>query len=247
MSTTTLLVETSDLRRALKAVAPFVEKGSDVDTSYPHGRMYAVAGGTVTYLAATNGVAAALALVSTLALTIDGEVVTSPARFALGPADIVKILACFPGRDGKDGEPGDELRLDLDGEHLVVTDASGLFEGQSLVLGRLPDLEHAPDLLALFRHPAIADPVSAQPAGLATPGPSLALLVAASKVYGPTIRLEFHPRAAGDKVHTLARIGDSFLALISEAYTTEEEQADDRQVRAAWVERLFLYEPPQER
>jgi hypothetical protein len=232
--TAQLLVETVDLRRALKAVAPFVDR--DADLTNGRARIRVTADQVITYVQATNGAVGALAIVSTLTLTVDGEVTDDPLAFDLSPADAAKILTCFPGRDGKDGEPGDEIRLDVDAEHLTITDASGLFEGQSLVLGRVPDVEHPAEIIKTFTQLVHEHPQAPHNGVLATFGPSLALLIGASKVYDKNILLEMHQR--GERVVTLARIGESFLAVVTEAYVDQDQQASYKEYRDAWTERL---------
>lgn len=235
MSTAQLLVQTVDLRKALRAVSAFV--GKDTDGSEPWGRIRVLADEQVTYLSATTGTEAAVALVSTVALAVDDEATSEPLEFDITKADATKILTCFPGRDGKDGEPGDELRLDVDVDYLRVTDASGLFEGQTLQLGRCPDLEHPAQILRVIRSLACEEPTPPGDGVLAVAGPAFALLVAASKVYDRNVILELHQR--GPKVVTLARIGESFLASISEAYIDEDAAATYDAYRGSWHERLL--------
>lgn len=238
MSTISLLVETADLRRALRAVGPFVEK--DAEPGSPLSTIRVTSDPVVTYVAATNGAAGALALVSTSALVIDGEAIDPGAGrwsvFDLSAGDAAKILTCFPGRDGKDGEPGDELRLEVDDEHLTVVDASGLFEGQSLILGRAPAAEHPANTLRTFSWLTSSEPTPPGDATVIAYGPSLALVIGASKVYDRNIVLELHTH--GDRVTTLARIGESFLAAITEAYVDDEKSVAYREYRDAWRDRL---------
>ena len=233
-----LLVETVDLRKALRAVAAFVDKDADKDADITNGRarIRITADPVITYVQATNGVVGALAIVSTIALAEDSESMDDPIAFDISPSDAAKILTCFPGRDGKDGEPGDELRLEVDAEHLTIIDASGLFEGQSLVLGRVPDVEHPADILRTFVQLSDEPPQGPGDGVLLTYGPSLALLIGASKVYDRNILLELHQR--GDRVVTLARIGESFLAVVTEPYLEEEARGTYEDYRQAWASRL---------
>lgn len=235
-----LLVETVDLRKALRAVTPFVDK--DADLTNGRARIRVTADQVITYVQATNGVVGALAIVSTIALAEDGEATDGPLSFDISPADASKILTCFPGRDGKDGEPGDELRLEVDPEHLTITDASGLFEGQSLVLGRVPDVEHPAEIIKTFTQLVHEYPQAPHDGVLTTFGPSLAVLIGASKVYDKNILLEMHQR--GTRVVTLARIGESFLAVVTEAYVDEDQQASYKEYRDAWTERLIGGDEP---
>lgn len=233
---TSLLVETADLRRALRAVGPFVDKDAAPDS--PFSRIRLVATPTVTYVHATSGVVAGCALVGTASLSHDGEALvgSQTAAFDLTKHDAAKILTCFPGRDGKDGEPGDELRLDIDDEHLVVVDASGLFEGQSLVLGRAPELEHPSNILRTFQHLATDPPAGPDNSLVTLLGPSVAIVLGASKVYDTQVVLEFHTR--GDRIVTLARIGESFLGVLTEAHVDEDREAAQQSYRRDWAHRL---------
>lgn len=241
MTRVSLLVETADLRRALRATSPFLDKDAEPGTPLAHIRV--TADPVVTYVAATNGTAGALALVSTSTLILDGEPVEPgqdrTATFDLTGKDAAKILTCFPGRDGKDGEPGDELRLDVDDEHLTVVDASGLFEGQSLILGRAPDVEHPANTLRTFRWLTTSSATAPGHATVTAYGPSLALLIAASKVYDRNVVLELHTH--GDRVTTLARIGESFLAAVTEAYVDDEKAIAYKEYRDAWATRLTAH------
>lgn len=233
--TAQLLVETADLRRALRSAGLFVAKGSDVDVTSALARVHVLATPSVTYVSATTGSAAGLALVSTLTLAVDGEPSTAQLAFDLSPTDVAMILTCFPGRDGKDGEPGDELQFDVHDEHLVVTDASGLFAGQSLTVGRLPNVEHPVDLLATFRWLLESEP-SRRAGVVQVPPASLALVVSASKVQGAPVFLEPHERSG----HTtcLVRLGESFLAALTEAFVDEEQLARAESFRGSWKTRL---------
>lgn len=230
-----LLVETVDLRRALRAVSAFVIKDADVDTAWSRIRL--TAGPVVTYVQATNGSCAALAVVSTLTVGRDGED-SHGFAFDLTKADVSKILTCFPGRNGKDGEPGDELRVDVDDEHVTVTDASGLFEGQSLVLGRAPEIDHPAAVLRSVRRFVCAEPLPPSSGTINALGPNLALLIAASKVYDAVVVLEQHHDEVRSRTPILARIGEDFLALVTEAYVDEDAAAQYMAYRDSWASRL---------
>ena len=233
----TLLVETTDLRRALRACAAFLLKNDDPTS--PWSRVRVLASRAVTYVTARNGSSGACALVSTIALARAGESLNEVFAFDLSAADVSKILTCVPGRDGKDGEPGDELELTVDAEHLTVVDASGLFEGQSLVLGRMPDLERPSAIIRSFIHlGAFASPAPTRNGALFTEGTALALLVAASKVYGKLAILETHPRGSDGKATILARIGESFIAILTPPYVDDETGDALDGWRDSWTERL---------
>lgn len=228
--TFSLEVETADLRRALKVIPHFTYKGID-DLE----RIRLTANATTTTLAATNGSAAGLGLVSTIALSADGA---DEVEFDLSPADCKKILDVFPGKAGTDDEPGDELRLDVDEEHITVTDASGMFEGQQLILPRTPmrDLNTTVvKVLGRYMHN--------QPAGSADGltnvfGPHLALFIRASTVYGPHLLMEHHQPGKAAAPVLLIRAGDSFIGSLVQHRFSEDEAATHAGHRKAWERRI---------
>jgi len=224
-----LLVETADLRSALTATHPFTEKDLPsfscvTITPGPH----------VTEVTASNGSAAALAIVSTLTLDADdGEV----APFDLSVPDVKKILQVFQGKPGKDGEPGAELRLDVDPDHVTLTDASGFFEGPQLVLPRQPDREHRPNVTRSLGH-FVHQPPSGPPGGESLLfGPNLARMVGACKVYGVDLVLEFHPTRE-DRHTVIIRCGESFLGIVSPRWIDDDEKARLAEHRKAWNRRI---------
>lgn len=226
-----LLVETADLRDALSAVAPFVEEKID-DLSRI--RVHATTG--ITTVSATNGSAAALAAVSTWSLDNGAGSDDNAAVFDLSATDAKKILQVFKGKPGNDDEPGEEVRIDVDAEHTTITDASGFFEGQQLVLPRLPELEHAANVHRFLGQYLHERPGSPEIPVLPLYGPNLALFVRACKVYGTEAVIELHHREERDLV--LVRCGDSFIGGLTVSRWDEEKAETNKVWRDAWNRRI---------
>ena len=230
----TLLVETADLRHALTAVAPFTQP--KIDTL---ARVSVRAGEHFTTVSATNGHAAALAVVSTLHLGIDVLSDDTVAVFDLSSDDARKILQVFKGKAGKDDEPGEELRIEVDSESVTLTDASGMFEGQQLVLPRTPMIEHAPNVHNYLGQYIHRRPRSPEGAEVPLFGPNVALFVGACKVYDTQMTLELH--GSSDRLAkgvTLVRIGSSFIGALTITPWDEETAETEGRRRKTWTHRI---------
>lgn len=112
------------LRTALAAVKPFADpKQDDVDVVRLHP-------GDVMHVYATDGFAAALAAVPISERDTD---LADPISFAVG--DVEKILAVFKMPADRDRWGNAAVRVDpTQGDEVTITDASGLFDGNSLTL-----------------------------------------------------------------------------------------------------------------
>jgi hypothetical protein len=227
-----LLVATADVSKALRAAHPFT-----VDKVDSLSRVRFTCTPVNTFVAATNGHAAALALVSTIALDVpDGP---GPVEFDLTGLQARTIAGLFKRGKDDDEEMGAELRFDVDQEHVTVTDASGMIEGQQLVIPRVPMSESTPRIVTVFAARAGLGhkPHRDRPPRLH--GANLALMVGAAKVYGAELVVEHRaadrPDANGS---LLVRVGESFLGTVTETWINEDEAAERARWAAAWQDRL---------
>lgn len=236
MTTAEIILEvpTADLRRALGAVARFANpKVPDMSCV----RLRAT--DHITYVSATNGSAAALAISSTIGMRIDLPTDDPVAEFDLSVEDVAKILKVFKGSDGDDDNPGEELRIEVDAEHVTLTDASGMFEGQQLVLPRQPHNANAPSVmrsLGALIHDRPKDPPGSE---VFVFGPNLALFLAASKVYDTNLTIEHHLGGkAKDRVSLVVRVGGDFIGALTTRWEDDDEKAARQRQRNAWTKRL---------
>lgn len=247
-STFTFTAETGDLCQALAAVEPFANSKIP---SFATVRLFV--DDTNIYVGATNGNAMGLALASTWglqAVTRDGEAERTAGRVFevdLLPVQCKAIVALFKAgaaEDPKDGEPGAELRIDVTEDEVTVTDASGLLEGQSLTLPRPPTVDNAAAVVVTVEarntegaSPAVDRPPRYYPA-------SLALVLKAAKVYGDDLTFEHRaPAVEGRSGSTLVRCGESFLAVLVDAWTDEDTTDQRDRWAGAWGDRLAVLRP----
>lgn len=243
--TITFEAHTGDLCQALAAVAPFAEEKIP---SFSTVRLFVDAQNiTVT---ATNGNAAGLAIASTLALSFTDEdgvhvdYADQPdiVEVDLLPAQCKAIVGLFKAgattSDNED-EPGAELRVDVTDHEIIVTDASGLLEGQSLTLPRAATVDGAAGVLVSMDRRNATGHAPSKDAPPRIYGPSMALVIKAARIYGHHLVLEHQaPTTPGRSGSTLIRCGESFLALIVDASTDEDHTADRDRWAAAWDRRL---------
>lgn len=239
----TFIAHTGDLCQALAAVAPFT---LDKVPTFATVRLFV--DHTNVWATATNGNAGALAIASTLTLSFHDDEGVVPARepdiveVDLLPAQCKAIVALFKAGAvaGDEDDVGAELRIEVTEHEVVITDDSGLLEGQSLTLPRAPLVENAAAMLVSMdsRNQEGAVPRADAPPRLY--GPSLALVLKAAKIYGHPIELEHKaPKKDGGRSgSTLIRCGDSFLALLVDTYRDGDEQKQWDDWKAAWGRRL---------
>lgn len=228
---TTLTVETGDLRRALQAVAGHASRFTD-DAVLRRVRLtFDRLHVTVT---ATNRYSAGLSIVS---VWDDAQIDDEHAVADLTPSDVGQILAVFTGQAGTKGEVGDTVRLELDLEHLILTDTGGLFEGKSLTLPRLPLHDYFPNVARLIRVALDHEPAAGDDAVLApvwTNPRLLSLFKAAGGAWGLPLILE--PTGQGRAI--VVRCGEDFLGLLMPVRPDDDEQARAEAWRSAWLTRL---------
>ncbi|WP_280454140.1 DNA translocase FtsK [Nocardia brasiliensis] len=213
---TSITVGTADLRQALTAVG--VHACTEDEMPSLHRLRLAVDSENVT-VTATDRFTAGLAVVSIW----HGKDLERCAVDLL-PEDVKRILTIF--KAGKDSGGADEpdymLRLDIEPEHLTVTDCSGMFDGRALKVPRLPA-----DSGALCVIPKlIADQHDSGPTLLAdmiVAGELLARFKAAANAYGAPIEIEAHSASRG----LLMCCGESFLGLLM----PQRRDPDDHRAR----------------
>ncbi|WP_435199530.1 hypothetical protein [Janibacter sp. GS2] len=243
MSTFTFTAETGDLCRALAAAEPFANSKLP---SFSTVRLFVDEANI--YVGATNGNALGLALASCFALesiNSDGEAQnTAGALFEVDllPAQCKAIVALFKAgaaEDSDDGEPGAELRIEVGEEEVIITDASGLLEGQSLTLPRPPTVANAAAVIVSVESLNVKgpDPASDRPPRYYPA--SLALVLKAAKVYGHDLTFEHRAPAAQNRSgSTLVRCGESFLAVLVDAWLDEDVAGTRDRWAGAWGDRL---------
>lgn len=223
---TSITVGTGDLRAALTAVAPH----ADPDADFPplHRIRFDIDPENLS-LSATNRYTAGHAIVS-IEDHGDGEL----APFDLSPTDVKEILALFRGRGGKNDDemPDDRLRIDIDTEHVRVTDVAGLFDGKSLSLPRYPHETNFPRIPELLRA-TLTKPVKGTQR-LVTHGKLLRLFTSAASAYGQPLVIE----PTGANAALVVSCGESFLGLLMPLRQEPEDTARQNEWREAWLRRL---------
>lgn len=236
MTTPAFVAAARDLAQALRAVAPFTNPKAD----YLGLVRLTTASGNV-YVTASDGTSAALALVSAWddGTGIDGTVID------LSAADAKTIAGVMPGQAPNpqdEGQPQDEVTVELDDGKVVVTDTSGLFAGRSVTVALQPRPEHSPNVLRVIAHRLEGARPTQDDLGPRFNPPALAKVCAAAKVYGAPVRLAHHAAVDPDRTgQVLARVGDSFLALLSDSSTgrwQEDVLEEEREHARAWSRRL---------
>lgn len=228
-----LLVPTGDLLQALKAVTPFGL--ADIDSL---DRVRLTAEDHVTYVQAADGYSAALALVSTSALSRpvghEGSV-----EFDLTLDQARLIPAVFKLPKDKDEAMQAELRFDVTSEHVTVVDAGGMIDGQELILPRAPTTAAAPRVLRLLATRIHSAPAPHRDHPPVLPAGHLSLLVAAARVYKSDVTLEhIAPTKKGVRGTVLARVGESFLAQVVDVVLADAVAAERGEWAQRWRTRL---------
>lgn len=225
---TDVTVETGDLRAALSSVLVHADLSREPMPAFANLRL--VVGAVNMKVAATTGFSAGHAIVSVLD-NRDGE---CGAPFDLSPRDVREILAVFPNPSKE--ELSGELRLEVDREHVRVTDVGGLFDGKQLTLPRQPVSEDFPDIEAVIRGRMVGDRAGRfRGERLVASGERLASFKAAVRAYGQPLVIEI---AGHDHPVLLVMCGESFIGLLT-TLPVDEEQGDRlRDWRAGWLRRL---------
>jgi len=222
---TAFVVGTLDIRQALLSVVPHVEP--DPEMSLFHRVRVGVGPVNVT-VSATEGHTAAHAIVS----LVDNEDGEFDVTFDLSPLDVKEILTLFKVAKADEGL-GDTLRLNVDKDHVTITDVSGLFPGKALVLPRQADQDTYPDVPLM-----IACHMNAQFIGvddrLVVTGPRLKAFALAAAAYGEPLVLEPTGLSAAFVVHC----GESFVGLLMPIRQDDETRAQITAWRDAWITRL---------
>lgn len=221
---TAVSIGTDDLRAALRSV--IVHAGPAKLERFHRVRLDV--GDQNLTVSATDGHAAALAIVSILE-HLDPEL----AAFDLTPGDVRKLLAIFDtGTKGDTVEGERTLRVEVTDERVILTDSSGLFEGDSLELQRAPFDSSFPDIGGTYAQ-VRAGGVRGS-ADLRLNGLTLADFSAASKQYGAPLILE----PTGHVSPLLLSCGESFLGMLTPIRQDEEAAAETLAWRRAWDQRL---------
>lgn len=228
-------VATTDLRAALRSVAPHIAP-DDIPSMH---RLRLDRGPVNLTVTASDAYTAGHAIVSVLdGDDDDGEL----GAFDLSPQDVKEVLALFKGKGGNgDDDYGSLLRIDVndaqsrnteDTGHVTFTDTSGLFEGKALSVLRTPTAPDFPDIAGLIgnvlRRPAAASE------RLVTNGKFWKRMTEAAAAYGEPLVVE----PTGEASTLLVLCGESFVGLLMPLRPSEDVQIAQKQAREAWLERL---------
>lgn len=222
-----VIVETTDLRRALRAVTPHAHPAKEL--SQLHRIRLTLDGQNVT-VTATNQVSVAAGLVSVWEHG-DGEL----GYVDLSPSDVKQILAVFPAANKtKDTEagPDETLRIEVIEENTTVTDISGLFPGKSLQLPRYPDDSNFPDLRSVLAK-RLTMSAKRPTERLFTSGPYVDLFAKAAAVYAKPLVFD----VPDDKGTLLVTCGESFLGMLIPGRPDEEAKAEVKGWHSDWLNR----------
>lgn len=219
-----LIVETVDLRLALRSVTPH----ADPDKDFPQlHRVRCEIGGENVTVSATNRYTIGHALVS-IWDNIDGEL----GAFDLSPTDVKEILALFPGKASSDDEPGQTVQIEVTDEHITVTDVSGLFPGKALTLPRYPMGENFPDVAKMIQAKLTTRGAAAE--RLITSGQLVALFTKAAIAYGQPLVLD----PAGEAGAILITCGESFVGVLMPQRPNDETTDQITRWHNAWYQRM---------
>lgn len=234
----TLLVATDDLCQALAAIAPFANEDLP---SWATVRL--LSDEMNTYVAATSGSSMGLALVSTLSLTAADQyglpLEQTVVDIDLTPLQCKAIVSLFKAsqRKPEDGEEiGSEIRIEATASEVHVVDASGLFEGTSLTLPRVPTSEQRVAVLTSLARMAAQTPVQSSSHPPRWGKATLQLFTKVSATYGHPLVLEHDAtRPMVDETRsgtTLVRCGESFIGLAVDTFSDDNDKA----LRGTWAD-----------
>lgn len=221
---TSFSVELRDLRRALAAVMPHVPSVKD-STQLSRVRLTPFA--HTLELTATDRYTMALALVS-----IEEYYDAAADVIDLSAIDVAKILAVF-----KNPAPGEDVRIRIatTTEELVLTDISGLLEGEALILQRVTAGDTLfPDVRKVFAGKLQRDQSITGDFWLNAP--LLKRFDAAQSAYG--YPLIFEPSNNIRTRSFVVRCGDSFLGMVTQTRADSQALAEAKGWVADWNERL---------
>lgn len=229
---TSIIVGTSDLRAALSSVG--VHACTDQDL-YWLCRIRLLLDREHVTIIATDRASAAISLVSIIDTPDppgDRDMVVD-----LMPSDVKKILAFHHAGKEEPGEtPTYQLRLEIRSGSVAFTDCSGMIDGRSVRLPRLPGLDGTEDsigqVLTVIARTQSSEPVLID--DVAVGGESVARFKTAAKAYGHP--LIFEARLASKSI--LIRCGESFLGLLTPSYESEDALTDRKAWAEAWSYRL---------
>lgn len=228
---TKLVVGTADLRLALRAVTPH----ADPDPDFPQlHRVRLDVGPENVTVSATNRYTVGHALVSVWEHE-DGEL----GAFDLSLTNVKEILVLFHGKASDSDEPDNTVRLEVDDEHLTITDVSGLFPGKSLQLPRHPMEDNFPRVANMLAAKLAASAASAE--RLITSGKLLGLFMKASAAYGEPLVID----PAGEAGAMLITCGESFVGMLMPQRPDEEITAKINGWHAGWLRRIDALVPDQ--
>ncbi|MGY4098075.1 DNA translocase FtsK [Nocardia sp. R16R-3T] len=225
---TTVTVGTADLRHALTSTK--VHACADPEVSSVH-RIRFVLDTENVVVSATDMYTAGLAIASVL--EHDDGPGHYPCTVDVAPGDVGNILRIFKAGKEKDDSPEYELRLSVTPEHLTVTDCSGMVDGHSFQVPRLPTdggaLCTIPGMLTRMR----ASELTAL-TDMSVRGEFLSRFAAASTAYGETLEIE--SRSANRALSVSC--GESFLGAIMPRRLSDEDRIERREWSAGWDRRL---------
>jgi len=225
---TTVTVGTSDFRHALTAAKVHAGADPDVPSVY---RVRLVLTAQNVVISATDMYTAGLAIVSVL--EAEDQPGHYPCTVDVAPGDIANILRIFKAGKEKDDAPEYELRLSVTPEHLTVTDSSGMVDGHSFQVPRLPTdggaLCTIPGMLARMR---ASDLVALTDMSVA--GELLSRFASASNAYGESLDIE--SRSANRALSVSC--GEAFLGAVMPVRPTDEARIERREWSSGWDRRL---------
>jgi ribosomal protein S25 len=221
-------VGTADFRQALTAVR--VHASTDTDVPTMHRVRLVIDEHNVTAMA-TDRYTAGLAIASVWECSAgDGD---WPCTVDLAPSDVANILRIFHAGKEKGDVPDFELRLDITVDRVTVTDCSGMIDGHSFTVPRLPTdgtiLCVIPGMIARQHDagPAVLDE-------LAVGGETMARFKVAAGTYGEGLEIEFRDATSA----LLIRCGESFLGLLMPRHLSDDSLAQRRAWADGWTHRL---------
>ncbi|MDG3012486.1 hypothetical protein G4X40_20305 [Rhodococcus sp. D2-41] len=219
-----ILVGTSDFRAALASVLIHACTDKDLPAL---ARIRLDVGPENVTVTATDRFSAGLAIVS-----VHSHLAPELEAIDLTVDDAGKILALFKAGPEKGDEPQYLLRIDTTGEHVTITDSSGMIDGRALQLPRLDVDDSFTDVPRLFARSVHSAPILIE--DMTVNGKLLARFKTAAAAYQKPVIIE--ARAGIRSV--LFRCGESFLGALMPVPLSESEYAETRAWAQAWTRRL---------
>jgi hypothetical protein len=237
----TVDVSTPDLRAALKAVAPHVNKLKTDDHSSQH-RVRLVFDGWNLFVLAGNGHSSALATIDTMddsrinQTTNQMDVDDGPMTFDLQPRHVQNILQMFKAKPS-DPEVGQLIRFTLDtvAGTIALQDVGGLYSaGEVLSLPVGAPADAFPDV-AMDVSRAVSG-IGADPTAraLEANGKLLALFKTATDAY----RSQLYVIPTGTDNLFVVFCGADFVGLVQSDYATDDSTRKWESIRRNWIELL---------